>query len=560
MPGTDRTTMSTERRRGLTWETIARLRLIFSLERKILGLIGSYAVAIGLFSLIVPLTVQELVNTFAFAIQPIMIVTLVGIMATTLIVIGAFKVLQTRSVEILVQRLYSRIALALTQQLPRYKDEMFSSRYVNYFFEAEQMPRALVAMLVDIVNVTVAAAVGMTILVFYHPYFLVFDFFLLAGFILAIVLLSQGGLTVTLRVNELHYETLNRMQDIADNLLHFKSTTSTPLLLSKTDAVVSSYVAARKTRSDILHRAYKGSMVWQALGHSSLIGVAGWLLSVGQITLGQFVASEVIVGTLLVNFDTVARRVYATFYVFASLEELAYLFSLPKDTEPTKVAVPLPDPTTYGVRLTCKEVSFAYPGGEPIFKNFNLEVAPGEKVAIFSNTSTGKTTLARLLAGLYTPTSGVTRYNGVDLRDLDIESLNGCRGLVLDSQLTLFEGTLEENITIGRPSVTYNDILWALRFVEMEEEVEAFPLGLKTPVKSRGKGFTSSQILRILVARAIVTHPQILILDGTLHSMPQATRETILRRLCSKDEPWSVIFVSNDPSLSVHVDRRLVLD
>jgi putative ABC transport system ATP-binding protein len=203
----------------------------------------------------VPLTVQELVNTFAFAIQPIMIVTLVGIMATTLIFIGAFKVLQTRSMEILVQRLYSRIALALTKQLPRYKDETFSTRYVNYFFEAEQMPRALVAMLVDIVNVTVAAAVGMTILVFYHPYFLVFDFFLLAGFILATVLLSQGGLTVTLQVNEIHYERLNRIQDIADNLLHFKSTTSTPLLLSKTDGVVTSYVAARKNRSDILHRA-----------------------------------------------------------------------------------------------------------------------------------------------------------------------------------------------------------------------------------------------------------------------------------------------------------------
>jgi ABC-type multidrug transport system fused ATPase/permease subunit len=148
----------------------------------------------------------------------------------------------------------------------------------------------------------------------------------------------------------------------------------------------------------------------------------------------------------------------------------------------------------------------------------------------------------------------------VDLRDLDMDSLNACRGLMLDSQLTLFEGTLEENITMGRSSIPYDDILWALRFVDMEDEVDALPLGLKTPVRAKGTRFTTSQIMRILVARAIVIRPQILILDGTLHSMVPSTRETLLRRLCSKEEPWSVIFVSNDPALTAHVDRRLALD
>src|SRR5215217_427138 len=123
-------------------DMIARVSLLLKLERRVIGLIVSYALAMGLFSLIVPLTVQELVNTFAFAIQPIMVVTLVMMMATTLVFIGALQVLQTRSIEILNQRLYTRIALGLTKQLPRFKDEDFSSKYVNYFFEAEQITRA----------------------------------------------------------------------------------------------------------------------------------------------------------------------------------------------------------------------------------------------------------------------------------------------------------------------------------------------------------------------------------------------------------------------------------
>jgi putative ABC transport system ATP-binding protein len=224
------------------------------------------------------------------------------------------------------------------------------------------------------------------------------------------------------------------------------------------------------------------------------------------------------------------------------------------------LSVSLPDPSVHGIRLTCKDIAFSYPDGEALFKNFNLEVSPGEKLAIFSSTSTCKTTMARVLSGLSTPTSGIIRYNGVDLRDVDMASLNACRGLVLDSQLTLFEGTLEENITIDRLSVTYEDVRWALRFVELEEEVDELPLGLRTAVKGKGKTFTTSQIQRILVARAIVTRPQVLILDGTLHNMPPTTRETILRRLCSKDEPWSVIFVSNDSTLATHVDRRVVLN
>ncbi|MGH7229063.1 MAG: ATP-binding cassette domain-containing protein [Nitrospiraceae bacterium] len=541
-------------------DMIARLSLLFRLERRLLGLIISYALAIGLFSLIIPLTVQELVNTFAFAIQPIMIVTLAGIMVLTLLFVGAFRALQFYAIEIFERRVFARVALAMTQQLPRIQAQGFRPKYANYFNEAVLMQRAIATLLVDIINVLVGGIVGMTILVFYHPYFLAFNFVLLGGFTVIVLVLSHGGLRETLRMSHAKYETLYWLQEMAYNLLHFKATVSAPLLLQKTDQLVTTYLTARRARFNVLMRQLLGSVGWQALGHSGLIATAGWLMAVGQLTLGQFVAAEVIVGTLLLNFDSVIKQMEHVFYFFTALTELDFLFSLPKDAAPTTVSVPLPDPTIHGVRLTCKDLSFAYPDSPPVFEHFNLEITPGEKIAIFSETITGKTTLARVLAGLTAPTSGVIRYNGVDLRDLDMESLNTCRGLVLDSQLSLFAGTLEENITLSRPAIPYSDILWALRFVELEEEVDALPLGLKTPVRVQGKVFTTSQVLRILVARAIVSRPQILIFDGTLHALVPIIRETILRRLCSKEETWSVIFVSNDPTLTAHVDRRLVLD
>lgn len=543
----------------LLQDTIARVMLLLRLERKILGIVLAYALGIGLFSLIVPLTVQELVNTFAFAIQPIMIVTLAGIMAATLVFIGAFRVLQARAVEILIQRVYTRLAVAFTERLPRFREESFLPHYVNRFMEAELMPRALLAMLVDVVNVVIGGSIGMTILVMYHPYFLLYNLILIGGFLTLLIALGRGGLLITMEVSRRNYEAMTWLQDIAHNLLHFKATASTPLLLKKTDEIVKAYVAARKVRSDILTgRQYKGAVLWQALGHSGMIATAGWLLAEGQLTLGQFVAAEVIVSTLLLNLDTVAKRVYAWIYVFTSMHELAGLFTLPRDADQTGLSVPIPDPGVYGVRVTCKDVAFHFPNQPPVFEHLDLEVLPSEKVLIYSDSDSGKTTLALVLAGLYTPTAGVVRYNDVDLRDAAPEALKACRGLVLSSRLSLFEGTIEENISLGRPGVAYEDIQWALHLAELEEDIEALPLGLHTPVTGQGKAFTSSQILRILVARAVVIRPQLLIMDS-LRSIAPQLRDTLLRRLCSKEESWSVIIASSDPGLAEYVDRRLIL-
>jgi len=543
------------------WTILARLNLLIGLERRILAIIVSYAVVIGLFALIVPLTVQELVNTFAFAIQPVMIVTLVATMFGALLLMGAFRVLQARAVEILVQRLYTRLAVAFTEALPRFRENVFLPQHTNTFIEAELLPRALVAMLVDVINVSVSGTIGMAILIMYHPYFLGYNTLLITGFAFLLTFFGRGGLRITQRVSRLHYQTFHWLQDIGINRLHFKSTDSLPLLLKKTDALVNAYVMARKTRSDILSGAqYKSTVIFQAVAHSGMIGLGGWLLSVGDITLGQFVAAEVIVGTLLLNLDTVARRMYAAIYVATSLHELSTLFDMPKEDVSGPVAAWLPDPSLQGVRLTCKDVSFAAPDGPLLFERFNLEAMPGEKISVLSGTSRSKTSLALVLAGLYHPTGGVIRYNDIDLRDVSLNYVNRCRGLMLDSHPTLFDGSLEENITLQRPSIQFEDLSWALRFVELEEEIDAMPQGLETLVHGNGANLTRSQVLRMLLARMIVTRPALLIFNGSLHNIEPALRLTLLRRLCSKEEPWSVVFVSNDPEVSQLVERRVVLD
>ncbi|MDZ4733568.1 MAG: ATP-binding cassette domain-containing protein [Nitrospirota bacterium] len=536
------------------------LGVLFRLERRILALIFSYSIAIGLFSLIVPLTVQELVNTFAFALQPITIVTLAGVMVAGLLFVGVFRALQFYAVEVLERRVFTRVALGMAQQLPHLQFLRFQPRYANYFMETVFMQRALSVLLVDLINVIVGGAVGMTILVFYHPYFLLYNALILAGFTVVLFLMSHGGLKATIDMSQAKYATLHWLQEISRNLLHFKATDSQALLMRRTDEFVHSYVETRQARFGILIRQYLGSVGWQAIAHSGLLATAGWLLSIGQLTLGQLVAAEVIVSGLLLGFDAVVKRMGHIYYFLTGVTELDFLFSLPKDQASATLSIPLPDSTVHGIRVTCKDLAVIHPGMPPTFEHFNLEVTPGEKIGVYASTAVAKTALARILAGLEAPTGGLIRYNGVDLRHLDIQAINRCRGFMIDSQLTLFEGTIEDNIVLGRSYIPYSDVRWALRFTELEEDVDALPQGLKTHIQAPGNLLAPTHIVRILLARAILARPQILIFDGIIHTMHPTMRETVLRRLCSKDEPWSVIFVSNDPSLTPHIDRRIILE
>ncbi|MDR4471169.1 MAG: hypothetical protein MRJ92_00495 [Nitrospira sp.] len=174
-------------------DIFTHLSLLLTLERSMLGIIASYAVAIGLFLLCVPIAVQELVSTFSFAMEPRMIFTLTIFVASSLTGVAAFRVLQARAVETLQQRIYTRIAIAFTRLLPRLRDDTFAPQQAHRFMEADLLTRALVAMVADLFNVAVVGTIGMTMLILFHPYFIFYVLVLILGFVGLLTLFGRGG-------------------------------------------------------------------------------------------------------------------------------------------------------------------------------------------------------------------------------------------------------------------------------------------------------------------------------------------------------------------------------
>ncbi|MEO8324291.1 MAG: ATP-binding cassette domain-containing protein [Nitrospirota bacterium] len=540
-------------------EILRHVGTFFRQERQILLTVGMYALAVGLFSLIIPLTVQELVNTFAFAIQPIMVATLVSIMAGVLVFVGVFKTLQFFATDLLERRIFVRFTLAFARTFPSIQETHFRTEYASRFFEIIFLQRAIASLFVDLTNVAVGGIIGMILLVFYHPYFLVFDFLLLlaVGFI---GILGHGGLRATLHMSEAKYATYHWFQEIADNLSHFKSSQSRDLILQKADTLAHDYVKTRKSRFRILVRQYIGSLTLQVILHTGLLGTAGWLMSKGELTLGQLVAAEVIIATLLVNLESVIKRTYVVFYFLTALTEIHHIFSLPKDQRPTTQFVHLPATASpQGLALSISHVRGLPPPWPPTLE-LNMDLGPGQKWAIVCVTESQRLTVSRLLAGLDHPPQGSIRYNGIDVRDLHPDDVNGTRGLVLSRHMTLFEATLMENVTLGRKNMATEDLLWALDLVGLREELEHIPDGLQGMVQYGGKNFSPSQTIQILLARALIARPKLVIVDGGLHEIFASRRESILNAICAQEYPWTVVIVTTDPTIEKFVQHSMVLE
>ena len=131
---------------------------------------------------------------------------------------------------------------------------------------------------------------------------------------------------------------------------------------------------------------------------------------------------------------------------------------------------------------------------------------------------------------------------------------------MIDSHRSLIDGTIADNIVWRRPYISYDDVRWALGVTQLQDDLAALPLGINSDISALGEIPAPTHVLRILLARAILGRPQLLIFDGMIHDMQPHLRDLILRRLCAHDQSWTVIFVSNDPDPTPYVDRRVLLD
>jgi ABC-type bacteriocin/lantibiotic exporter with double-glycine peptidase domain len=534
-----------------------RLRLLMRLERHDLLVLIIYVVFIGLLSLAVPLAAQALVNTIAAGVlmQPLVVLTL-GVLGALLFV-GVLRLLKLSLQEKLQQRVFARVSLQLAENLPRVQHALFRREYapqlVNRFFDVLTIQKTMSKILLEGPTAALQVLLGLLLMGFYSPYLLAFDLFIILCVIFIVWGLGIGGLRTSIEESKRKYKVADWLEELARCELGFKMHAAPAFPIERVDKLVINYIRARREHFRVVFRQAFGSYFFQAFANAGVLALGGWLVINHQLTLGQLVAAELVLVGVLQGLEKIIRMLESGYDLLTGLDKVGHLTDLPLERMQGR---PLPHQPR-GAKVVCRKVHFSYDGRLHILSGLDLSLEPGEHVSLVGESGVGKSTLAALLCGLQEPDHGLVQINGMDVRDANLESLRRVVGLVSDNN-EIFAGTVEENILLGRSYLSHEDLQWALEFTNLTEELARLPQGLQTQLVTEGRNLSRGQRQRLLIARAIVTRPQLLILDEGFTGIDENDKLRILDEVYNPDYAWTIIDISHDPELvlrshTVHV-------
>jgi ATP-binding cassette subfamily B protein len=248
----------------------------------------------------------------------------------------------------------------------------------------------------------------------------------------------------------------------------------------------------------------------------------------GQMTLGTLLAVTYLAISIMAPLTAVVANGQRLQIVGIQMERISDVLSA--DAEQTGSAIP-PQPSPAGAHVELRDVSFRYDEHGPMaVSGISAVVQAGQRVAIVGHTGAGKTTLAWLLLGMYQPTGGEISYDGAPLASLSVQELRRRLGVVIQEPFTL-RASIRENIAFAAPGASFDDILWAAQIAEVDDEVMRLPSGYDTRLAERGIGLSGGQLQRLALARALVGHPSMLILDEATSHLDAATEMRIVTNL-----------------------------
>lgn len=541
---------------------LARLGWLIRLERSVIWIVVVLAVTIGILSLATPLAVQVLINTVAFGalLQPILV--LASLVTLSLGFELILKVLQQWAAEMLQRRLWVRVSADLAAKLPRVQLEALSGKegeggagLFNRFFDVLTLQKAASGLLIDGVSAALQALVGLVLLAFYHPLLLGFNVLLLL-YVLVIFLLGIGGQNTAIVESKYKYKLAGWLQEGARSPLAFRTSGGERLMVERSLKLIATYLQGRSKHFKVLLRQMTGVFAVQLLANAMLLGLGGWLVMQKQLTIGQLVAAELIVTLVLAAFLKFGFKLESFYDMIAALDKLGHIIDLPTEPEGQMA----PSSLSQGpLAVSFDRVGFRYQDAQRwTLHNLSQQIDPGQRVALVGPSGCGKRTALELLLGLHRPQEGAVRVGGFDLRDLSLSSLRAVVGLAEPEGIIV--GTIEKNLSVGRDNISPDDLQRVLSICGLSDPVASFPDGLQTQLTMTGAPLSRGQVARLLLARAMLGHPKLLLIDALLDGLDDHARPSIFNALFDPQAPWTLIVVTRDPDVMARADRVWLLE
>ncbi len=527
---------------------LQRALALMHAERSDIWVILVYATVTGILGLATPLAVEALVSTVAFGrvLQPVIIVALMlfAFLAFSAVIVA----LQTYVVEIIQRRLFARVVADLSFRLPRVEMESLDGKdgreLVNRFFDIVTVQKVAASMLLEGISVVLFAVIGMAVLAFYHPWLLGFDVVLLMMLAFVVLVLGRGAVKTCIKESKTKYHTADWLEQLAARPTAFRYAGACEFALDRADHLTYEYLKARQSHFRILFRQIGFSLGVQAVASTVLLGIGGWLVISGELTLGQLVAAELIVAVIVGAFAKLGKYMEIYYDLMASVDKLGVLFDLPMERQDGLLYLTSDRPA----EVVINDLSYPGRASTPGLRDVNLIVRPGDRLMLTGPGEAGKSLLLDLLFGLRSPRAGHISINNVDPRDLRPDALR--RSVALVREVEIFAGTIAENIHLERPDISSSDVREVLSDVGLIDEVLRMPKGLETELSTEGYPLTRQQCLILMIARALVARPTLLLVDGTLDGLNDDNVSRLTALLVDARQPWTLIVATGREAIA----------
>lgn len=531
-------------------------------DRRDIAYLYSYALFYSLVNLSLPLGIQAIVGLIQAGTVSTNWIILSAVVTIGVIVGGILQVMQLSISEILQQRIFTRAAFEFTYRIPRFQNTSIRGKYppelINRFFDTLNVQKGLSKILMDFSSSAMQILIGLVLLSTYHPFFITFGIALIVLLTAILYYTGPRGLESSMNESTYKYKIAHWLKEIARTMDTFKRAGHTELPLERTDGLVEKYLEHRKRHWRVLIFQYANIVGFKALVTLGLLILGGLLVIQNEINIGQFVASEIVIILIINSAEKLILTMEPIYDVLTAVEKISSVTDIPLEEDQGTVPFSQID-TGMGASVELNDLCYTSQDGTlPILRHLNLVIPSGARAVITGKNGSGKSTLLRLLAVQYEPTSGNVSFNGHASGNLNTADLRYHVGDCFLSE-DLFEGTLMENITLGKPEIEYSDLEWAVEGLGLQAFLRSLPKGYETPVGPTAIPLSSSLVERILLARAIVTRPRLLLMDDIFHLFDPKERKTIVDFIWDKKQPWTLVAASNLDVVKEHSTKIIEL-
>lgn len=520
-----------------------------------------FSVISALLYLAVPLAVDAVVTNLAFGgqsgpyVQALVVVSLAlfGCLGLQAIVTG----FQFYVSDMIQRRIFVRAASDLAYRLPRVKaqvhDEVHAPEMVNRFLDVVTAQKSTALLLLDGVNLVFGGLIGMLLLSLYHPLLLLFAAVLLSLIILSLWMLGRGAVDTSIEESRMKYDLVNWFEEIAHFPFLFKGPGGGRMARERANELSTGYVMARSRHFRVLMRQIAALLTLQVVASAALLAVGGYLVISQQITLGQLVASEIIMSGIVASLAKLGKKLEAWYDAMAAMDKLGHIFDLETEREGGEKPAPLGS----GAEVVANQVDYSYHPSMPLFSGRSFSIPAGSSAAIVGPHGAGASSLLDILFGLRQSTGGFVTIDGLDLRSWDLEKLRESTQLLRRDEI--MDGTVVENLRLGRSDIGMDEIRASLKQVGLLNELLARPEGLNLRLKIGGAPLSGNQRMRLLLARALAQRPRLLLIDELIDNMDDSSFALLSAAIFDKSQPWTVVVTTRDSQVSTRCDQIIEL-